>query len=98
MTDPASERFAELVAELAEARSARLSAEETIERLRDELTMSGAQARDIARGFEQEAAARLEAEAIASTLTQELAQVRADADRVREELRQAREELERRRG
>ncbi len=61
-----------LTAELAEARSARVSAEETIGRLRSELDRRTAEARDIARNFEQEAAARLQAEAETQRLSEVL--------------------------
>jgi hypothetical protein len=65
-------RLEELVAELAETRSARMSAEETIARLTSELERRTAEARDIARNFEQEAAARLQAEAEAQRLSEAL--------------------------
>ena len=56
------------MAELAEASSARASAEEAVAQLRTELERRTAEARDIARNFEQEAAARLQAEADADEL------------------------------
>lgn len=65
-------RLEELVAELAETRSARMSAEETIARLTSELERRTAEARDIARNFEHEAAARLQAEAEAQRLSEAL--------------------------
>ena len=67
------ERLDGLVAELAEARSARASAEEAVAQLRAELERRTAEARAIARSFEEEAAARLQMEAVADELRSRLA-------------------------
>ncbi len=67
------ERLDGLVAELAEARSARASAEEAVAQLRSELERRTAEARAIARSFEEEAAARLQMEAVADELRSRLA-------------------------
>ena len=66
------ERLDGLVAELAEARSARASAEEAVAQLRAELERRTAEARAIARSFEEEAAARLQMETVADELRSRL--------------------------
>jgi uncharacterized protein YigA (DUF484 family) len=96
VSDAPSERLADLLAELAEANSARANAEATVDQLLAELSRANSHARDIARTFEREAAARLEAEGAMAMLSQEHARLRAETDRLAEALRDAQRQLERR--
>ncbi len=87
-------RLERVVTELAETRSARANAEETIVRLRDELERRTAEARAIARNFEQEAAARLQAEVLAEAAAATAGDERTVGE-LRDELRRTRAEAER---